>query len=254
MGAPPSTEVSTGTATTIQRKIAVDDIDALTVPACVDQHFVYLRGILQGHQEDELLLNWLALECQDEVKSVSKLDLKFLLSVLNVPPPRQKSAKLAATSRPKVISAWLRDKLRPGDKIPEFDIEELKEEWRKWWMSLMPEWRLAGKSTDADDAWPMKQDDAWNGGVEEGPQDGAVRGISCACWGSPSGVLRVSLASHRNRPARSSEPALQSEAELNGAAVRRSSTRTSHPTKRKLGISDLSPSEPRSAKRRSLGA
>lgn len=85
VGAPPSTEVSTGTATTIQRKIAVDDIDALTVPACVDQHFVYLRGILQGHQEDELLLNWLALECQDEVKSVSKLDLKFLLSVLNVP-------------------------------------------------------------------------------------------------------------------------------------------------------------------------
>ncbi len=148
-------------------------------------------------------------------------------------------------------------------------------------MSLMPEWRLAGKSTDADDAWLMSRTtpgtEAWKKVRKTGPYGVFLALLGFAIWCSASVAGQSSRREyvsaledvswvmgqivkdmvpfvHRNRPARSSEPALQSEAELNGAAVRRSSTRTSHPTKRKLGISDLSPSEPRSAKRRSLGA
>lgn len=70
---PSSIELTTGTATVIQSKVAAKDVDASTVPACIEQHFVYLRGVLQGRQEDELLLNWLTLECQDEAKSASIL-------------------------------------------------------------------------------------------------------------------------------------------------------------------------------------
>ncbi len=145
----------------------------------------------------------------------------------------------------------------------------------------MPDWRLAGKGIDADGAWPMSRtvpgQEAWKKVRKVGPYGVFLALLGLAIWrsatvaGQPSRREYVSALEDvawvmsqivkdmepfalRNRLTRSSEPASEPETELTGAAVRRASTRTSRPTKRKLGISEISPSKERSAKRGRVAA
>ncbi len=66
----------TTTATT--NKLATTTIDILTVPSSIRDRFAYFRTKLQSVQEEQLLLDWLALECEDEAKAVSACLLFFL--------------------------------------------------------------------------------------------------------------------------------------------------------------------------------
>ncbi len=200
------------------------------------------------------------------MKLVSKLDLKFLLSVLNV--PATEIRKIDGHFATKGHICVLRNKLCPGDKIPKFDIEELKEEWRKWWMSLKPEWRLAGKSTDTDDTWPMSRmmpgTEAWKKVRKTGPYGVFLALLGLAIWRSASVAGQSSRREYgllwrmsHGLWARSSRTWFSSCTETDqhiqvslpcsprpssmGLQSDEAVHRTSHPTKRKLGISTSPP-------------
>lgn len=65
---------------TAANKLTPSDVDVLTVPLSVRELFVHLKAKLQGSQENQLLLDWLTLECEDEDKVVSFLLYFFFCS------------------------------------------------------------------------------------------------------------------------------------------------------------------------------
>ncbi len=183
---------------------------------------------------------------------------------------QQASLKLAAKEHPKVISAWLRSKENPGDATPPFAVADLAKVLRQWWLLLMPEWRLAGKSIEADDAWPPSRTipggEDWCKVRKVGAQGIVLILFGLALWRSASVAgdsSRREYASvledvawvmnemvkdmvpfvQRNRPTRSPKPPT-----VNGNETRRTSSHQSIPSKRKLGLSDLKAPAPRKTK------
>ncbi len=54
----------------LENRIRVIDIDTCTLPVWLEDHFIKIRTSFKGSVEEQLLLNWITLECEDEKKKV----------------------------------------------------------------------------------------------------------------------------------------------------------------------------------------
>ncbi len=269
----PFSDITTTTTTTANKLVATN-IDILTVPSSIREQFAYLRTELQGMQENQLLLDWLALECEDEAKSVSHTPINFLL----VQAKGSSSSHCQSTpvaSRPKAVLAWTRRKECDPADAPEFDVSEFGGEMRKWWSTLMPKWRHPSCTTTTDAAkndseWPLKRNtpdtESWSKVRKVGPNGLFLVLLGLAWWkGATAGgggarreyssvaedvawvignVVKdvIPFASRERQADPPAPPASSAETTASptaGTTTKRG--RTSRPSQKKLGLSGLSP-------------
>ncbi|KLO04274.1 hypothetical protein SCHPADRAFT_947829, partial [Schizopora paradoxa] len=248
-GSLPLTDISTSTIPSHSRnvnrsKVDLKSVDPLTVPAGIEKLFVFLTAHLAGKDESELLLDWLALECEDE-------------HIATTP-------RLLATNRPKAISAWLRSKTRSPDTPPPFVIDELSTELRSWWISLMPDWRIVGAGPE-DITWPLSrripatETESWRKIKKAGPQGIGLVLYGLALWRTAclpgdshhrehlsmiedvAWVMNEMVKEHvpfmdRNRLPRLATAEIATAPAVPDPTLRTSSGRASIPTKRKLAL------------------
>ncbi|KLO03768.1 hypothetical protein SCHPADRAFT_810340, partial [Schizopora paradoxa] len=94
--------------------------------------------------------------------------------------------KLAAAKRPKVLSTWLRSKSKPNDVPSQISVEDLSVELRRWWISLMPDWRIGAKPAEPDAVWPLSRRtpplESWKKVKKAGPQGIVLVLYGLALW------------------------------------------------------------------------
>ncbi len=75
------------------------------------------------------------------------------------------SPKLPAAHRPQILRTWLRTKPQPAVDlvaIQHADVPDFADEMRTWWKSLMPAWRVP---VIANSDWPLTRNEPGDAGV-----------------------------------------------------------------------------------------
>lgn len=125
---------------------SIDTVNARTLPAWLESHFIILRTSFRGEVEDAIIVDWLTLECEDEHHGGTH--------------------KLRAAGRPKELSAWTRKPFPISSPPNALDVHTFGEVLRAWWSSIMPKWRQpVGRD------WPLLRE------VPEGEKWSEVRKV-----------------------------------------------------------------------------